>query len=378
MRNILILTQSLWRNYGGILQAYALQEYLRGLGHRVVTDRNYRATEPLWAVRRVRHALASLAKGGRSWKFDPAQTHYGCEMILSSETRKFVECRMQTVEAFKRYGVADMAVMRQFDTFVVGSDQVWRPIYNTRQEQYFLKFAQKMQVRRVAYAVSFGTDQREYSDEQLRVCAPLAQRFDAVSVREESGVALTRELFGVEAEHVLDPTMLLDREHYLELCSSIPVQESCVAAYFLHKSQEAELLLEELTRSLGCGVRDVIPNGFVSQQDYLAHEQCREPFPAVEQWLAMMRDANFVLTDSFHGVVFSILFEKPFAVVVNKQRGASRFTSLFEMLGIEGRVVETGRSLDAILATEIDYAGVAKKLEKLRVKSADFLKKALR
>ena len=107
----------------------------------------------------------------------------------------------------------------RFDAYVVGSDQVWRPTYNLGDKLFdmYLAFADGQQVKRLSYAASFGVDKWEYSDDQTRICSELAKQFDAISVREKSGVKLCADNLGVDAIHVLDPTMLLDPSDYNKL-----------------------------------------------------------------------------------------------------------------------------------------------------------------
>ena len=130
---------------------------------------------------------------------------------------------------------------KDFDAIIVGSDQVWRTCYNPQIENAFLDFAKEWKhVRRIAYAPSFGIDEWEYSEEQTQKCRQLVQKFDAVSVREVSGVKLCREYLGVEAKHVLDPTMLLDKEDYLYLISRAEVvrHSNTLLQYVLDKNED--------------------------------------------------------------------------------------------------------------------------------------------
>ena len=102
----------------------------------------------------------------------------------------------------------------EYDAYVVGSDQVWRPNYNPFMKAMFLGITEREDVKRIAYAASFGTSKWEFSPQMTSECAVLAKKFDMITVREKSGVDLCREYFGVEATWVLDPTMLLNREDY--------------------------------------------------------------------------------------------------------------------------------------------------------------------
>ncbi len=246
----------------------------------------------------------------------------------------------------------------RFGALVVGSDQIWRPEYNRKVESCFLDFAADWNIRRIVYAASFGKDEWEVSEELMCACSALAKRFDGVSVREASGVELCKKHLGVEAAHVLDPTLLLQKEDYCKLCSAIPVREAFVFAYILDESTEKtddvrrfaqKKGLPYLVKSAGPKVR---------------------PDDTMELWLAYFRDAAFVVIDSFHGMVFSINFNKGFYVYSNGQRGKSRFESLLGELGLESRMVESLPGSDEPIA----WMEVDRKLEAERDRSLRWLR----
>ena len=114
-------------------------------------------------------------------------------------------------------GFSHQAKEGNYDAYVVGSDQCWRPRYNAFLSSMFLDFVKGEKTKRIAYAASFGTDQWEFTQEMTSICVPLAQKFDFVSVREDSGLKLCKEHLGVNAVHVLDPTLLLTKEDYTHL-----------------------------------------------------------------------------------------------------------------------------------------------------------------
>ena len=204
------------------------------------------------------------------------------------------------------------------EAIIVGSDQVWRPKYNYRIEDMFLKFAEKLPVRRIAYAASFGVDNWEYTSKQTFECAALAKKFDAISVREESGVKLCKEHLGVDATWVLDPTLLLTKEDYESICRDTPVcNEKYIAVYVLDENENVTATYEKESAARGLVVKKFHADS--------------ESTLTVPEWLAMFRDASFVVTDSFHGTVFSIICGKEFKCIYNEGRGAARFESLLNL-----------------------------------------------
>lgn len=386
-----ILTLPLSINYGGILQAYALQTVLERLGHEpVVINRNILWTVPGWklplihAVRRAGRVLT-----GKDIDVDKEISHNNAVLSRSRYTAMFVSSHIRTVTV-ERY--SDLSE-RMFDAIVVGSDQIWRPKYFYADiRDAYLHFARKWQIRRVAYAASFGTDEWEYTPEQTAACAALAGRFDAVSVREDGAVELCRSRLGVDSVRLLDPTLLLDAEDYVSLLS--PADRSryarlCSAssgrlfAYFLDGSPQKHSFAEragsewglspfslQQPAEAGSGILSVttpgVPAGILGEWT---------PQPPVEDWIGAFLKADAVVTDSFHGCIFSMIFRKPFIVIGNKERGMSRFVSLLSLLGLEDRLVE---SADGPLpGPDVDFTPAYERLRGLRRESLDFLQKNL-
>ena len=253
------------------------------------------------------------------------------------------------------------------DAFVVGSDQVWAPASNVPIDylgNMFLDFAPDFKGKRVAYAASFGGGEWTYTPEWTEMCRKLAKKFDAISVREESGVKLCKEHLGVEAKHVLDPTLLLTAEEYATLLPKPQKKTDYLFAYILDISAEKRTFLKKVADRFG--LRLVIKGA----NDDLKWED------SIEGWLSDIRNATFVVTDSFHGSVFSILFHRPFLSIINIKRGADRFTSLLSKLGLLDRLIdETVKTED--ISKEINWDAVDCKLSVEREFSVNFLKGAL-
>ena len=210
-----ILTLPLHTNYGGILQAYALQTVLSRLGHNAcVIEKEQRPLHlPVWRkpVKYARRIIRNLR--GEPYPIFYEQKQNRELPIIRQHTDKFIRKNIRRM-TFSAYSAI---IESDFDAIVVGSDQVWRPQYFDDIRTAYLDFAEGWRIRRMAYAASFGTDAWEYTRSKEKECRRLLRMFDAVSVREASGVELCREHFGVKAEHVLDPTMLLDRQDYIRL-----------------------------------------------------------------------------------------------------------------------------------------------------------------
>src|SRR5690606_27056969 len=212
-RKIGILTQPLHDNYGGLLQAYALKETLESLGHDVVVIN--RQGRPTSTIRTIASSIKNKLKGKKS---QPRLSEQQKE-VISQHT---LALRKKYIPNFSHLitNNRDMSELNDmgFDAYVVGSDQSWRPKYSPRISNYFLDFAKdEKDIKRISYAVSFGVSHWEFNNDDTKTCSSLAKAFDAISVREDSGTSLVKEYLGMDAIHVLDPTMLLSKDHYLQI-----------------------------------------------------------------------------------------------------------------------------------------------------------------
>ena len=265
--------------------------------------------------------------------------------------------------------------MRQFDAIVVGSDQVWRATMSDI-PTYFLSFTKAMNMKRIAYAASFGTDDlNEYSKMDMKIASESIKLFNAVSVREKSGVHLCRDYFKMDAVHVLDPTMLLSKDDYLKLIESedSPCSTNMLLTYVLDRVQEKSEIINKIGNALHLTPYENGPAKYFSNIIENNVPEC--VFPSVSRWLAGFRDAQFVVTDSFHGTVFSIIFNKPFVAILNSERGASRFISLLSILGLENRLISTGDEVSEEHLRPIDYTEVNKILNEWKLKSINYIRK---
>lgn len=376
-----ILTQSMAANYGCNLQAYALQTVLERMGHEVeILDR--------WDARKAYSLKNSIAKSvtrifkdcGKLLLRRPIyhtieeedRSYYWQHFVRFQKEYLHLTCKHRSTEDMRAY-----IASHPFDGFVVGSDQVWRPSYNLNDKLYdmFLKFTEGQQVKRFSYAASFGVDFWEYTEEQTQICSELIKQFDAVSVREKSGVKLCHEHMGVKAEYVLDPTMLLEIVDYNALID----KKSCDKAagdlfcYILDSSDTALQAMEYVEHTTGLKRFTCLP--LVPENTYSVFNKAGSVLPAPEEWLRCFRDSKMVLVDSFHGMVFSIIYNKPFWVIGNEKRGVARFHSLLELFGLENRLVSINQLRKTDLNSSIDWSLVNAKREFYKMKSIDFLAK---
>ena len=384
-----IITQPLFDNYGGILQCYPLQTILQRMGHEVVVlnRRGPKERLSLWlfllrCVSVIKCIIRRYILGQKQWAIiKPWATWYVPDkrQRKTSAHRKFL--RQFIHEHFHQSSLltstddmARWANTHPCDAFVVGSDQVWRGAYNADVTESFCSFLPDTDPRRrIVYAASFGTEYVDISPEKLPECRRLAQFFSAVSVREQSAIRLAKEALGIEPQWVLDPTMLLTADDYRSLWQHEESQWEGITTYVLDASEEKSQIQHDVSQTLSLPVNALMLPP-IDQDGKLV-----DMIP-VEGWLKAFAQASFVITDSFHGCVFSIIHRKPFIAIANRERGIDRFTSLLGYFGLMDRLIfslEEYQQKRSSLLTPIDYVPIVQKHEEARAASLTFLREAL-
>lgn len=363
-----ILTLPLHINYGGILQAWALQTVLQRMGHDVdVFDKrhNNRWFYPglilkRWALKIFGFPNICILSEHKNIRL---------RKLIRQNTDRFIERYINKRIVISLYDIRDS----EYDAIVVGSDQIWRQKYFTsswgnRMADAFLRFTDNWKIKRLSYAASFGLDNiNEYSLVDKNECRDALMLFDSVSVRESSGVTLCRDLFGINAVKVLDPTMLLSAADYIALANDTvnSNRQGGLLCYFLDSDTNAVKITENI-----CNMKGLSPyyvNADTTNDSLPLSERIQ---PSVEQWLQGFVNADYVVTDSFHACVFSIIFGKQFIVVGNATRGLSRIESLLKEFGLEERLFVGN---PAVLPEDYDVTDVQRILANKRQESLNFL-----
>ena len=373
-----ILTLPLNSNYGGVLQAYALQTVLKRMGHDVLEvelKKNLRwQYPPLWKM---------PLSFGKRFLFKYIVRRKNQKILLERYERKIYPLLVHDILEFISKYIKQFKVDKfidckgKFDAFVCGSDQIWRYKYYLFFEgdiaNVYLKFLGDDSCKRIAYAASFGTDNWEYPAKETAECKNWIQKFDAVSVRENTGVKLCSTYYDIKAKHVLDPTMLLSKDDYVDLIekSDVPKSTGNLFCYILDNTDEKMNVVKNIEKQRH--LSSFFMNGDCGNWTEDLEKRIQPP---VESWLRAFYDSEFIVTDSFHACVFSILFHKQFLVIGNKERGLARIYSLLSMFGLEDRLTsDTG--LDINRMKTIDYDRVDEILAKHREESRTFLIQAL-
>lgn len=269
------------------------------------------------------------------------------------------------------------------DTFLLGSDQ----LLNNNLYNWFDKFMQLDWVnnnkKKIAYAASFGSDYIWGSDDDRAELAYFLQRFDFVSMREDSGINLAQKHYNITADLVLDPVFLIGTDVYRNLFEHTMIStspEKYLFAYTLNPTKEKAEALLFSAQYLNLSIKAAGDSALEMQNSQNIWGLDIVYGLSVEEWLQYIYNSDFVITDSFHGTCFSIIFQKPFIAISNSERGGSRFTSLLGSLGLESRLLKNEAELldnVQLFSEKIDYTAVQKKLSVMIEYSLNWLKTAL-
>lgn len=349
-------------NYGATLQAWALQKVLKGFGadagvinyHPDIIDALYDPMKLSKGPKRCAKMLKIAIKNRDS-------------LVRYNNFQKFLHKNFKLIGDFVRY--EELADARLgLDAYIVGSDQVWNPTHiGGYDPAYYLEFAEAGS-KRISYAASIGSDyiNPKYKDRMKNALSS----FNAISVRERSIMAAVSELSGKPASLVLDPTLLLSRKDYDEIKVKSSIKEPYILLYMIEKNPQVIALANRLSVSLGMPVVQRRPiKGLTNELP---------PFYTADagRFLGLIEGASYVISNSFHGTVFSIIYGKPFVSMLHSDTG-SRIEDLLTELGLESHIVYDLADFEGLSSFALDNEAVGKKLETLRQSSIDFLKKSL-
>ncbi len=349
MARVCIFTFAFGDNYGAVLQAYALGEVIREKGHQV---EYLNLTWSTWRYRII-SKITPL-----SYRFNSFREKY-----LKNFSNPCND-------------IADLKKLAKnpADIYIVGSDQVWNPnITTTRVKHYFFDFLPD-NIRRASYAASFGTSCWERPD-LIDEVSTLLKKFSVISVREKSAIGICKSTFNImDVYQVLDPTLLLGK---FDKLLTKPKDENQIVGFMFNPSTEYYSLLKGLSELSETNVLIMdLPNRKWGKG---AFNFRLSPFASPEQWVTNIAKSKFVVTDSFHCMVFSILFRRQFVFIPTNKAIMGRVTSLLESLDLMDRIYNSPMDVikDGKFQSEIDYDAVHDKLSQLRAYSNDVLDKIL-
>ena len=350
IRHIGILTFHRPLNFGAVLQAYALQNTLAQLNPGA--------------------DIAILDLVPPFLRIPPAPWH---KFRKRAQQRAFLTFlnRHLPLSAKQSDSIADLT--DGLDTIVVGSDQVWNPdITKDAWKNYFLDGIPNS-IRACSYAASFGEGtERAFPPEIHDAMTTLLKRFDRISVREESGLDICRQLGRPDAVHVLDPVLAADPHLFEPLLAEANDIQPAITAILLDETNAHRQLLKQLGKLAQQPARII-----AIRQRRLPTLGIQRPYiTSIPDYLASIRNAPLVVTDSFHAVMFSLVFQRPFiATPSTKNKRFDRIANILTLLGLQDRIVDQNDLEKAAkqLRTPIDYQAIQPQLQQLRQRSRDFL-----
>lgn len=355
-------------NYGAMLQAYALWQYLKALGHEVeFVDYKFTSAHRSSFIRSVISRSPAAIKGKLK--------KYVRHTIIQFADHFPRTQRLCSAEELN-------TVAKPYEVLIVGSDQIWSPRWAAKWDPafVFLHFGQKC-CRRIAYAASFGVS-RWNCEESKPYVSELLKCFSAISVREASGVKIIEELSNRKDIKVCpDPTLLYDASFYNNRLSLGEREESpYIFEYLLDEFSDNSMLITEIKRILGVEkvVSDkCIASGVVGRVCGIMGIYGKIP---VQDWICRLANASFVLTNSFHGTVFSIIFHRPFISLLlsgNMSEMNERITGLLDYVGLRNRIVFDMSSIEDCVLQEIDWDVVDSRIDIMRHEGRCFIEECL-
>lgn len=388
MKKTAIVSCYFQHNYGSMLQAYATQMALDKLGCENetidVTGFNHEITK----AKMLYFAKASLTSDILISKLGMAKNVF-IKKFSKKEYARLSKVRADKFDAFSkkyfrlssRYNSKEELGKKcdeNYSAVLVGSDQLWLP-GNIAADYYTLNFVPTT-VNTIAYATSFG--QSSLPKSSAKKASVFLSKIKHIGVREETGKKMVKQLVGRDVPVVCDPTLLFTGEEWMTIQHQEPImKENYIFCYFLGNNPPHREFVKKLKKETGCKIVALIHlDEYVKSDEGYADETPYDVDPA--DFLNLIRNAEYICTDSFHCSVFSILYKKEFYAFRRYNRNTtqstnSRLDTLFKITGVEGRLLKGDEKIEDCLNIKTDYNEVHKNLTWVRQQSYEYLKAAL-
>lgn len=368
-------------NYGACLQAYALQSAIESSGSEceiikytpyadLIRTTSYGANSEEEASVKIKRAIAHPVKFMKRRNFTQNSA------LRSAKFESFRNSYLKFGDKLYESWDELRKDPPEYDNFVCGSDQIWNPVihHNTNVGPYFLDFVPEGK-KRIAYAPSIGVE--KIPEECRSEMKEFLEKFDTLSVREQHGAELIKELSALSAPVVLDPTLLFDGKWWSEVCHPVTVKKPYILCYLFNENPSTFRFVEFMKRKTGFDVV-TLPQTF--SDVYNKNIKIYDAGPAEFIWL--IKNAELIITDSFHATAFSINFNKRFYCLRRNTTGEknnmnSRITSILSLAGLEDRLIDNPDEGCKLPPNEIDYRSVNLRMAERRKRDLNFLKTAL-
>lgn len=358
MKKIGILTFHNANNYGAVLQAYALQSSIRMLRPSYIVEildyRNSRIdqTRKVFQVignYSIKNCVAAILNLHGRVKKRQGLDHFVRKYLLLSD-----KIDKKTIDSIKR----------DYDKVIVGSDQVWNYNLTDRDIEYFLPGDYR---EKIAYAVSIGND-TVFGKDKLKEL----ECFCRISVREQSTKEALSAASGLQSQLVCDPTMLLDVNEWVKIVPKADVHNKYILVYSINPDVKLMKRAYELSQKKGLEIRYIsmdIADYYKIKSVVFAYN------PSPIEFLSLIKNAEYVLTNSFHGTVFSVLFNREFEAEIDYGTYKNnRIQELLQSLDLDNRVIKENNAIDE---SNIDWEKVKRKIKEIQLKSIEFLEDVL-
>lgn len=365
-----IVTFNSAHNYGAVLQVYAMQEYLKSLGMDVEVV-NYRIKEidnvyKLYNVRRKDPKLIRGLKKVR--KFLKVNVKERWRLEKRNNFEYFINNVLNTTKPYATLQEIQKDFL-DYDILIAGSDQIWNTgLTKGFKPAYFLEFGNK-DTRRISYAASLGSD--SIDEKYIVFYKRYLENFDFISVREESMKGILKELTNKPITRVIDPTLLLNKEVYDKMKIETKYKgKDYIYVHIIENDEKTYEIADQLSRKLN------IPVLHNRQKGLFENELGSNFHGRPEEFISVIENAKYIVTNSFHSTVFAMIYERDFITIPHATRPA-RMQNLLDIAGLSNHLIEDVRIMPKLDTLKIDYKDVKKRLLKEREESIKFLKNAI-
>ena len=372
-------------NYGAVLQCFALMTAIKKLGYECdVTDYRYKINHQIFMFPFVRaRVFFSGNKEPYLYSFKDLVELWIERRKSSSNIRESVDFMSEFKEKIdwtipvSRENIKELNDL--YDFFISGSDQVWSPSRVYPEYNYMLDFV-KDNRKKGAYAASFGVGRDELPKVFKKQYRKLLSGYRFISVREKSAQTILKELIGRGGDYALDPTLLFDKAEWFSMIDNSIKNETdqkYIVVYTVFSSRSLNVLAEKVAKIEGLKVRYITVE--VDESQDIIYE-----YPNPEEWIKLIANAEYVLTNSFHGTAFSVNFEKQFLYELSDndliRNTISRIYDLLTLIGLDDRIIRFNSPIDkkiSLLKRNIDYTKAQEIIGKERQISWSYLEKML-
>lgn len=369
-KKVEVITMHRIVNYGSVLQAYATQQIIKKLGYDIEFIDYYPERMHMMGM------LKRIKNKKNIFKKSFFLRNIARIIILPSYIKRFfvfknfIKDKLNLSE--KTYYTYDDINKKLpiADIYCTGSDQVWNSGWNEKiDKSFFLDFGCIDNTKKIAYAASFGKD--KLNENEIDKTKELLKKYKYISVREKSGVNILENLGIENSTNVVDPTLLLNKKNWESITSDKYDNKDYILIYNLNRNKKIDKYSKKISKQTGLKIKRL---SYQFHEFYKIGNSCF--IPNVSDFLSLIKNSKYIITDSFHAIVFSVIFNKEFFILY-PDKYSTRLQSILELLNLEDRVIYDITDLK-ILNKKINYKSVNKKINVLKKESIEWLKDALK